>query len=173
MDQIKIGRFIASLRKEAGMTQEVLGVKLGVTNKTISRWETGKYMPDIEMIKLLSEVFSVSINEILSGERLNGADFRREADKNILIASKISAFSLKEKTDFWKRKWIKDHIALLIIATFLGIGLLVFAIIQSISWLSGVAPLIYLLLFILLRNKMMIYVEKHMYGQQSDYTKFI
>ncbi len=100
MDQIKIGKFIAFLRKESGMTQEVLGIKLGVTNKTISRWETGTYMPDIETIKLLSELFSVSINEILSGERLNNVDFRREADKNILTASKTSGFQLKEKIDF-------------------------------------------------------------------------
>ena len=53
MDQIKIGRFIAALRKESGLTQEQLGEKLGVTNKTISRWENGNYMPDVEMLSLL------------------------------------------------------------------------------------------------------------------------
>ena len=48
MDQIKIGKFIAALRKEKGLTQEKLGEKLGVTNKTVSRWENGNYMPDVE-----------------------------------------------------------------------------------------------------------------------------
>ena len=48
MDQMKTGKFIAALRKEKGMTQEKLGEKLGVTNKTVSRWENGNYMPDIE-----------------------------------------------------------------------------------------------------------------------------
>ena len=48
MNQIKIGKFIAALRKEKGMTQEQLGEKLGVTNKTVSRWENGNYMPDVE-----------------------------------------------------------------------------------------------------------------------------
>lgn len=54
MDQIKIGKFIAALRKDKGLTQEQLGEKLGVTNKTISRWENGNYMPDVEMLSLLS-----------------------------------------------------------------------------------------------------------------------
>ena len=60
MDQIKIGKFIAALRKEKGLTQEKLGEKLGVTNKTVSRWENGNYMPDVEMLSLLSEEFGVS-----------------------------------------------------------------------------------------------------------------
>ena len=64
MDQIKIGKFIAALRKEKGLTQEQLGEKLGVTNKTISRWENGNYMPDVEMLSLLSKEFDVSINEL-------------------------------------------------------------------------------------------------------------
>lgn len=53
MDQVKIGKFIAELRRENQMTQEALGEKIGVTNKTISRWENGNYMPDIEMLQLL------------------------------------------------------------------------------------------------------------------------
>ena len=53
MDQIKVGKFIAQLRKEKGITQEELGRRIGVTNKTVSRWENGNYMPDIEMLQLL------------------------------------------------------------------------------------------------------------------------
>lgn len=60
MDQIKIGKIIAALRKEKGLTQEQLGEKLGVTNKTISRWENGNYTPDVEMLALLSKEFGVS-----------------------------------------------------------------------------------------------------------------
>ena len=55
MDQIRIGKFIAALRKEKCMMQEQLGEKLGATNKTISRWENGNYMPDVEMLSLLSK----------------------------------------------------------------------------------------------------------------------
>ena len=75
MDQMKIGKFIAVLRKEKGLTQEQLGEKLGVTNKTISRWENGNYMPDIEMFGLLAKQFHVSINELLAGEKIADEDF--------------------------------------------------------------------------------------------------
>ena len=70
MDQMKIGRYIALLRRQAGLTQEKLGEKLGVTNKTISRWENGNYMPDIEMFGLLAKEFHVSINDLLAGEKI-------------------------------------------------------------------------------------------------------
>ena len=96
MDQVKIGKFIASLRKQAELTQEELGEKLGVTNKTISRWENGNYMPDIEMLQLLAKEFHVNINEILAGERMSDAEFRKKADENIIAVSKSSAFSFEE-----------------------------------------------------------------------------
>ena len=72
MDQGKIGKFIASLRREAGLTQEMLGEKLGVTNKTVSRWETGSYLPDIETFSLLAHDLGVSINELLCGRTADG-----------------------------------------------------------------------------------------------------
>ena len=77
MDQIKIGKFIAELRKEKCMTQEQLGEKLGVTNKTISRWENGNYMPDVEMLSLLSKELNVTINELIIGERLETEEFKK------------------------------------------------------------------------------------------------
>ncbi len=86
MDQIKIGKFIAALRKEKGFTQEQLGEKLGVTNKTISRWENGNYMPDVEMLSLLSQEFGVTINELIIGERIGTEDFKKTADDNLVTA---------------------------------------------------------------------------------------
>ncbi len=73
MDLIKIGNFIAELRKKQKLTQEQLGEKLGVTNKTVSRWETGTYLPPAEALLAMSELFGVSINELLSGKRLSEA----------------------------------------------------------------------------------------------------
>ena len=67
MDTQRIGKLLSELRKQNEMTQEQLGLKIGVTNKTISRWETGNYMPPIESLKLLSDIYQISINEILSG----------------------------------------------------------------------------------------------------------
>ena len=70
MNLVQIGKFIATLRKEQGLTQEQLGEKIGVTNKTVSRWETGTYLPPADALLSMSMLFDVSINEILSGKRL-------------------------------------------------------------------------------------------------------
>lgn len=95
MDTQKIGKFLKELRREHNMTQEELGEKIGVTNKTISRWETGNYMPPVENLKLLSELYQISINEILSGERLNQENYKEVADSNISIA--LEEIEKKEK----------------------------------------------------------------------------
>lgn len=84
MDQKKIGVFMAQLRKEKGWTQMQLAELLSVTNKTISRWETGHYLPDLSMLPLLCELLDISINEFLAGERIPEAEFRRQADKNMV-----------------------------------------------------------------------------------------
>ena len=86
MDQMKIGAFIAALRLERGWTQEKLGERLGVTNKTISRWENGNYMPGVEMLTLLGREFGVTLNELLEGRRLNEAEFRTAADEKLAEA---------------------------------------------------------------------------------------
>ena len=69
MDQIKIGSFLKELRKEKNLTQENLAEKLNVSNRTISRWETGSNMPDIGMLVEIAEFYDVSIPEIINGER--------------------------------------------------------------------------------------------------------
>lgn len=74
MDTKKIGHFIAESRKAKGYTQEILAQKLGVTSKTISRWENGNYMPDISLLKPLSEILDISLNELLSGEKIAADD---------------------------------------------------------------------------------------------------
>ena len=84
-DQTKIGKFIDTLRKEKGLTQEKLGEKLGVTNKTISRWESGNYIADVEMLSRLSIEFGVSISELISDERLLTGDFKKAADNNLVM----------------------------------------------------------------------------------------
>lgn len=73
MDMQKTGKFLAELRKSKNLTQEQLGEQLGVTNKTVSRWENGDYLPPVEMLQLLATLFGVGIEEILSGERLDAS----------------------------------------------------------------------------------------------------
>ena len=70
MDMVQMGEFLATLRKEKKWTQAELGEKLGVTNKTVSRWETGNYLPPVEMLEQLSELYGLTINELLCGKKL-------------------------------------------------------------------------------------------------------
>ena len=84
MDQIKIGKFIAELRKGKNMTQQQLAEKLGVSYKTISKWETGRGMPELSTIKPLSEELDVSINELLSGEKVEKQHYQQKLEENIL-----------------------------------------------------------------------------------------
>ncbi len=162
MDQVKIGKFIAELRRREGLTQEALGEKLGVTNKTVSRWENGNYMPDIEMLQLLGEILHVSINEILAGQLLTNEEFRSKADENIAAVAKESAFSFEERKNFWKSKWRKDHTATLVALAAADAG---YAIVAALTKPSFVAllPLIMLVEYVWQRNRMMIYVEHKLY----------
>ena len=88
MDAKKIGTFLKELRNEKGMTQEQLGEKIGVSNKTISRWETGNYMPPVDCLNMLSDIYNISINEILAGERASGDAFTKIAEQNITVTLK-------------------------------------------------------------------------------------
>lgn len=103
MDLIQIGKFIAKLRKEQGLTQEQLGEKIGVTNKTVSRWETGVYLPPADAMLALGKLFNVSVNEILSGKRLTDSEYKEAAEENLTQAIKVSIFSSKDETEFFKR----------------------------------------------------------------------
>lgn len=85
MDQIKIGKFISSLRKEKGYTQQDLADKLNVSNKSISRWENGKTMPDLSIIPDLCKVLGISINELFCGERLASDEYQKKFEENIII----------------------------------------------------------------------------------------
>lgn len=68
MDQLKIGKFIARLRKEKGLTQEQFGELLGVSNRTVSRWETGRNMPDLSILKEVANCLGVPLTDLLEGE---------------------------------------------------------------------------------------------------------
>lgn len=172
MDQIKTGKFIATLRKEKELTQEQLGEKLGVTNKTISRWENGNYMPDIEMLSLLAKEFDVSINELISGERLLLDDFKKAADNNLVTALNNSTFTLKEKIAFFKKKWLREHIATIILCIVVWIGIMLWvALNNSYALLGATGSILAMFFYIVLYNRMMTYVENHAYRATSDNKK--
>lgn len=84
MNQEKIGRFIAELRKEKELTQIDLANKLGITDRAISKWENGRGMPDLSLIKPLSDELGITVNELLSGERLDKKDYQEKLEENII-----------------------------------------------------------------------------------------
>lgn len=83
MDQIKIGQFIAQMRKEKGMTQRQLADELLVSDKTVSKWERGKSLPSLEIMNLLCQIFDISINELLLGERITAEELKHKSEENI------------------------------------------------------------------------------------------
>lgn len=84
MNQILIGSFLAKKRKEKNMTQAVLAERLGVSNKTISKWETGKCIPDYNRIELLCKVLKITVPELLDGEEKAGNSVRVYDEAQIL-----------------------------------------------------------------------------------------
>lgn len=84
MDQIAIGRYIARKRKEQNLTQEQLSEQLGVSNKTISKWENGKCMPDYSLIQKLREALDVTLPELMDGEDAAENSVRVYDDEQIL-----------------------------------------------------------------------------------------
>ena len=169
MDQVKIGQFLAQLRREAGLTQEALGERIGVTNKTISRWENGNYMPDIEMLQLLGQVYDVSVNELLAGQRLAGEKaFRAQAEQNVVAAMKESIFSSDEQRRYWKSKWRREHRALLSGLAIVTLGFAVVPWLIHRPWLAGLAPLVGAVAYGYQNNRMMTYVENQLYGSADE-----
>ena len=83
MNQGMIGKFLAEERKHAKYTQKQLADILNVSDKTISKWETGKSLPDLEMMSSLCQIFDMSINELLSGERISTEELQFRAEKNL------------------------------------------------------------------------------------------
>lgn len=95
MDTKITGEFISLLRKEKNLTQKQLADKLNVSDKAISRWETGRGYPDIESLQALSDEFSVSINELLCGKRLETPAMVRNAEK-VMAAAYIKRCTKKQ-----------------------------------------------------------------------------
>ena len=163
MDLINIGKFIAELRKEKGLTQEQLGKKIGVTNKTVSRWETGVYLPPADALLALGELFNVSVNEILSGKRLNDTEYKAVAEENLAQVIKASSFLLKDKIEFFKKKWLKEHIAIMVIIGICIIAVLIAGIVVKNIILVSITPMLILVAHAWRNNTMMAYVERNAY----------
>ena len=120
MDLIKTGKFLQLLRKETGLTQEELAEKLNVSRRTVSRWETGTNMPDLDILMELSDLYEVDLREILSGER-KSERMNEELKETVL---QVADYSNEEKTRLLRRMHWLFIAGLIGFATFLVITLL-------------------------------------------------
>lgn len=83
MDQKRIGAFIAQCRKEKNLTQMQLAEQLEITNQAVSKWENGRGMPDVSLLKPLCDVLGISLNELFSGEHISAEEYKGKAEENI------------------------------------------------------------------------------------------
>lgn len=90
MDQKQTGRFIAERRRELGLTQKELAEKLGITDRAVSKWENGRCMPDLSLLRPLSAILKVGINDLLSGEIISERDYRRKSEENLISMADLN-----------------------------------------------------------------------------------
>ena len=100
MNQEKIGKFIAECRRQRKMTQSELGEKLGVTEKSISNWENGRNMPDLSLFKPLCEELNISLNDLMSGEKVKEKDYREKLEENIINTIDYSNKKIESRNIF-------------------------------------------------------------------------
>ena len=95
MDQIRVGKFIAESRKALGLTQRQLADALDISDKTVSKWECGKGLPEVSLMLPLCRILGISVNEMLSGERLNEVNYKERAEENMMDLIKENAENKK------------------------------------------------------------------------------
>lgn len=88
MDQVKIGRFIAERRKQQNLTQRAFAGLLGISDKTVSKWECGNGMPELSFMQPICRILQIDLNELFSGEKLTDANYKRKAEENLMMLVK-------------------------------------------------------------------------------------
>ena len=128
MDQVKIGKFIADCRKKTNLTQMQLAEKLNITDRAISKWETGKSLPDSSIMLELCDILGISVNDLLCGEIVTMANYNKELENNLLEMMKQ-----KEQAD---KRLLSVEVFIGITATVVLFALIfVAAFIQMETWL--------------------------------------
>ena len=129
MDQVKIGRFIAKCRKKTNLTQMQLAEKLNITDRAVSKWETGKAMPDSSIMLELCDALKITVNDLLSGEVVTMDNYNKELENNLLDMIKQ-----KEQAD---KRLLSVEVFIGITATIVLFALIfVAAFIQMETWLK-------------------------------------
>ncbi len=119
MDQLAIGKFITLKRKEKNLTQEQLAEQLNISNKTVSKWETGKCMPDYSVIKNLCEVLEITISELMDGEEEKESIRSYDEEQTLELLRRVQELE-RQKNTLYGMLLIVMGIAMLAIAQTLG-----------------------------------------------------
>lgn len=117
MDQIKIGKFIASCRKEQGMTQAVLAEKLGISDRAVSKWETGKSMPDSGIMLELCELLKINVNKLLSGEHITMEDYNAKSEEVIL--------GLKSENEKYAKRLLRSEAYIVVVGVVASLAMII------------------------------------------------
>ncbi|MCM1052954.1 MAG: helix-turn-helix domain-containing protein [Ruminococcus sp.] len=162
MNQEKIGKFISKNRKKGNLTQEQLAEKLNVSKNAVSKWERGLNLPDASLMPKLCEILNITLNELFSGEEIPDNKYKEIADNNLLNALENNVFTLKERIDYFKKKWENEHfleltIVMLIIVFFIILG---FVKDNDLQYLFMILGFIY---GIIENNRLMAYIENNAY----------
>jgi len=131
MDQVKIGRFIAGCRKKADLTQAQLAEKLGITDRAVSKWETGRAMPDSSVMLELCGILGITVNDLLSGEVVSVEQYSKELEKNLIEMARR-----KEEADKWllTLEWVVSILSCIV----LFVPVFVAALLPMEDWLRTV-----------------------------------
>jgi len=131
MDQEKIGKFIACCRKKQKLTQEQLAEKLNITYKAVSKWETGKGLPDASIMRDLCNILKITVNELLSGELIDRINYDESAEINLLEM-------LKQKEEYDKRLLHIEIIMGIIAILPLLISTIIVSLVSLEEWLASI-----------------------------------
>ncbi len=158
MNQEKIGKFIATCRKEQNLTQEQLAEKLGITYKAVSKWECGKGLPDASIMMELCKILKITVNDLLSGEKVDKEHYQKKLEQNIIDTIDYTDKKVSEKN---------KSIAMIIMIAGLGLTFIAFTIFPSeSSWVSiySVIGLVISLIGFSKINKKKSYLKRILYN---------
>ena len=158
MDQVKIGKFISECRKNVGLTQKQLAEKLCITDRAVSKWETGKALPDSAIMLELCLILKITVNDLLSGEVVSMDNYNKELEKKLLKM-------VKQKEESDKRLLNMEIIAGVICVAFMLTLTAIASLVQMEEWIrivlifAGLVPLLIATPFMLKIEQMAGYYE--------------
>ena len=131
MDQVKIGKFISEKRKQQHLTQMQLAEKLGITDRAVSKWETGKSLPDASIMLELCGLLKITVNDLLCGEEVSMSKYNEKTEQNLLEM-------IKQKEEADKRLLTLEIVIGIVSLLFMFSLIMIASLVQIPDWVRGV-----------------------------------